>query len=129
VLFRSSVALVYLVARSIVRPLADLPRVSQEIQAGNYAARADVDAAHATGSAAAALNQALDELTSLVQTREERDRIQNQIITLLDEVSAVAEGDLTVEAEVTADALGSVADSFNYMISELRGIAANVTQT
>lgn len=124
-----SAALVYLVARSIVRPLADLTRVSEEIQAGNFAARAEVDAGHATGSAAAALNQALDELTGLVQTREERDRIQSQIITLLDEVSAVAEGDLTVEAEVTADALGSVADSFNYMISELRGIVANVNQT
>ena len=121
--------LAVLVSRSFLDPLRHLTGVSEEIQAGNLGARANVTDEHAIGRAADALNLALDEVTSLVQTREERDRIQQQIITLLDEVSAVAEGDLTVEAEVTADALGSVADSFNYMISELRGIVASVNQT
>lgn len=121
--------LAVLVSRSFLDPLRHLTGVSEEIQAGNLGARASVNDEHAIGRAAEALNLALDEVTSLVQTREERDRIQQQIITLLDEVSAVAEGDLTVEAEVTADALGSVADSFNYMISELRGIVASVNQT
>ena len=49
-----------------------------------------------------------------------------QIVKLLGEVSSVAEGDLTVEAEVSADALGSVADSFNYMIVELRQVIGRV---
>jgi twitching motility protein PilJ len=40
-------------------------------------------------------------------------------------VSTAAEGDLTVKAEVTADALGSVADAFNLMIA---GLLSLVTQ-
>src|SRR5207248_483095 len=59
----------------------------------------------------------------------ERDALQQQITKLLDEVSNVAEGDLTVQAEVTADVLGSVADAFNYMIVELRSIIENVNRT
>lgn len=125
----ASFTVVYFVTRSIVGPLSNLTDVLIEIHSGNLGARAEVASEHLTGQAGQALNLALDELTGLVQTREERDRIQNQIITLLDEVSAVAEGDLTIEAEVTADALGSVADSFNYMISELRAIVASVNET
>jgi twitching motility protein PilJ len=41
-------------------------------------------------------------------------------------VSSVAEGDLTVEAEVSDSALGAVADSFNYMITELRQVIGRV---
>ncbi len=124
-----AIPLVIFVARSILDPLTELAEVTEEIQAGNLTARVHISGDNVTSHAGLALNQALDELTSLVQTREDQDRIQDQIITLLDEVSAAAEGDLTVEAAVTADALGSVADSFNYMISELRGIVANVNQT
>ena len=47
---------------------------------------------------------------------------------LLDEVSAVAEGDLTVEAEVSSGSLGAVADSFNYMTAELRQIVGRVNE-
>lgn len=123
-------AIAYLVARSITDPLRQLDEASAAVQAGDLGARAMVHDSQAIGHTAQALNSTLDELTTQLQVREEeRDRLQQQIITLLDEVSAVAEGDLTVEAEVTADALGSVADSFNYMIAELRGIVASVNQT
>jgi twitching motility protein PilJ len=124
------ITIAYLVARTILDPLNDLKNVTEEVRAGNLVARAQVSDGHAIGHTAMALNTALDDVTATLQMREEeRDRLQQQIITLLDEVSAVAEGDLTVEAEVTADALGSVADSFNYMISELRGIVTSVNQT
>ena len=67
------------------------------------------------------MNQTLDSLVSLVQTRAERDELQSSIRHLLDEVSEVAAGDLTVEAQVSAGPTGAIADSFNYMIEELRG--------
>jgi len=41
-------------------------------------------------------------------------------------VSGVGEGDLTKEAKVTADATGALADSFNYMLEELRVVIGNV---
>jgi twitching motility protein PilJ len=52
--------------------------------------------------------------------------MQAAVMKLLEEISGVAEGDLTVEAEVTADVTGAVADSFNFMIAELRRIIGQV---
>jgi twitching motility protein PilJ len=52
--------------------------------------------------------------------------MQSSVTKLLEEVSGVADGDLTVEAEVTADMTGAIADSFNYMITQLRDIISDV---
>src|SRR5262249_18746066 len=60
------------------------------------------------------------------QSHDDRARLQESITKLLEEVSGVAEGDLTREAEVTADVTGAIADSFNYMIEQLRQIISNV---
>ncbi|MCC7105630.1 MAG: methyl-accepting chemotaxis protein [Chloroflexi bacterium] len=116
-------------SRLVVRPLNDLQRVANAIRGGDYSARAAAPGKDEIGQVAASLNRMLDEVTGLIQTRDERDRIQQQIIKLLGEVSSAAEGDLTVEAEVTDGELGSVADAFNYMVSELRRIIENVNDT
>jgi twitching motility protein PilJ len=71
------------------------------------------------------LNTTIDRLQGLVQTESDRDKMQHQVMDLLSVVSTAAEGDLTVKAEVTADALGSVADAFNLMIV---GLMTLVTQ-
>ncbi|MBA3827269.1 MAG: methyl-accepting chemotaxis protein, partial [Ktedonobacterales bacterium] len=55
--------------------------------------------------------------------------LQGQIEKLLQEVSAVGEGDLRVQAEVTPDTLGVLADSFNYMIEELAKVVGRVQST
>jgi twitching motility protein PilJ len=72
----------------------------------------------------------LDSIASLAEaSKNERDRMQAAVKKLLEEVSGVAEGDLTVEAEVTADVTGPVAHSFNMMIGELRQIIGQVQST
>lgn len=119
---------VYL-SRRLVAPVQSLAFVAQDVTQGNYSARAPQTSRDEVGQTAAAFNQMLDELGGLIQTREERDEIQNQIVRLLTEVSAVAEGDLTIEAEVTADEVGAIADAFNYMVAELRGVISNVNET
>ncbi|MEP6923126.1 MAG: methyl-accepting chemotaxis protein [Pyrinomonadaceae bacterium] len=68
----------------------------------------------------------LDNVLRLVQSQEERDQLQSSIMKLLEEVADVAEGDLTGQAEVTADATGAIADAFNYMIDELRTVVRRV---
>src|SRR5579883_2272653 len=55
--------------------------------------------------------------------------LQAQIEKLLQEVSAVGDGDLRVQAEVTSDTLGVLADSFNYMIEELAKVVGRVQST
>jgi methyl-accepting chemotaxis protein len=68
----------------------------------------------------------LENILKLVQSQDERDQLQRSIMKLLDEVADVAEGDLTGQAEVTADATGAIADAFNYMIDELRDVVRRV---
>jgi twitching motility protein PilJ len=53
--------------------------------------------------------------------------MQHQVMDLLSVVSTAAEGDLTVKAEVTADALGSVADAFNLMITGLTNLVTQAS--
>jgi twitching motility protein PilJ len=77
---------------------------------------------------ATSLNAMLDSTLGLIQTREERDAMQAAVEKLLTEVKDVAKGDLTVEAEVTSDFTGAIADSFNLMIGQLRGIIAGVQE-
>jgi methyl-accepting chemotaxis protein len=117
------------VRRTVTQPVRGLALVAQRVQAGDLHARAPILGQDELGGVAASLNTMLDEITALVQTREERDGLQRQITKLLDEVSEVAQGDLTVQAEVTSGTLGAVADAFNYMIEELRGIIENVNRT
>ena len=124
-----ALAAAFLFGRKLVEPIRNLADVAARVREGDMTARATVMSQDEVGQTAASLNQMLDEITALVQTREERDNLQRQITGLLMEVSDVAEGDLTVEAQVTADTLGSVADAFNYMIGELRQIISNVNET
>jgi len=60
---------------------------------------------------------------------EQNERNQQAILRLLDEMGSLADGDLTVEATVTQDITGTIADSFNYAIEELRKLVATVNET
>jgi methyl-accepting chemotaxis protein len=100
-----------------------------EVGMGNFEARADVTSTDELGAVASSLNAMLDNTLALIQSREERDDIQASIARLLEEVSGVAEGDLTKEVEVTADVTGAIADSFNYMIEQLRKIIGRVQES
>ncbi|MFN8512403.1 MAG: methyl-accepting chemotaxis protein [Thermomicrobiales bacterium] len=123
----SLVAVFLVITRVVTRPLGELEAAAGRIGAGDYDVRAPVESDDELGRVARAVNGMVDQITSSArQQSEQSNTMQNQIVKLLDEVSSVAEGDLTVEAEVTADALGAVADSFNYMIVELRGIIGRV---
>jgi len=68
----------------------------------------------------------IDELRLIVQTQEERDDLQKSIIKLLSEVSEVAAGDLTVQAEVSPEMTGAIAEAFNRMTKELRSLIKQV---
>ncbi|MGI9248163.1 MAG: methyl-accepting chemotaxis protein [Woeseiaceae bacterium] len=64
-----------------------------------------------------------------IEQAEQNDRNQQAILRLLDEMGSLADGDLTVEATVTEDITGTIADSFNYAIEELRKLVATVNDT
>ncbi len=61
------------------------------------------------------------------QQREVQERRQQEsILKLLDEISALAEGDLTTRATVTEEFTGSIADSVNYAVTELRRLVGAI---
>jgi methyl-accepting chemotaxis protein len=97
-----------------------------QIGMGNFDARAEVASKDELGRVADSLNAMLDNTLALIQTREERDAMQASTTKLLDEISALADGDLTKRAEVTADMTGAIADSFNLMAEQLGGVVQQV---
>lgn len=66
--------------------------------------------------------------SSRVQS-EQNERNQQAILRLLDELGSLADGDLTVEATVTEDITGAIADSINYAIEKLRELVATINET
>ena len=128
VLFIAATA-VYMISRGITSQVNAIMRLFSQISVGNYQARVDVNSSDELGLMARSLNGMLDNTLALIQSRDERDNIQQSIMKLLEEVAGVASGDLTKEAEVTADVTGAIADSFNYMIGELRQLISSVQKT
>lgn len=61
--------------------------------------------------------------------RKETDRNQQAILRLLDELSSLADGDLTVQATVTEDITGAIADSINYAVEALRGLVTTINHS
>jgi len=64
-----------------------------------------------------------------LETAELNQRNQEAILRLLDEMSSLADGDLTVEATVTEDVTGAIADSVNFAVEALRDLVSGVNST
>ena len=61
--------------------------------------------------------------------QEENERNQMAILRLLDELGDLAEGDLTVNATVSEDFTGAIADSVNFAIDQLRQLVLAINST
>ena len=66
---------------------------------------------------------------NLLESEQIKDKNQQAILRLLDDISDLADGDLTVEATVTEDFTGTIADSINFAIAELRSLVENVANS
>jgi len=69
----------------------------------------------------------LDDARVRAQDSEhENKRNQEAILRLLNEMGNLADGDLTVQASVTEDVTGAIADSINFTIEELRTLVRGI---
>lgn len=66
---------------------------------------------------------------NLIKTEQQNRRNQNAIGRLLDEISTLADGDLTVHATITEDITGAIADAINYTTDQLRHLVSSINQT
>ena len=124
----------YFVRRRIQDRTLGLVDVCRNFAAGDRAVRATVIGDDEFAMLAMSLNTLLDSqgfAAGGVTAAGGNDAaaLQAQIEKLLQEVSAVGDGDLRVQAEVTPDTLGVLADSFNYMIEELAKVVGRVQST
>jgi twitching motility protein PilJ len=134
--FGTSLALGQVMNRQIKRSTTDLQTQFEAVSQGNLNANATIYSEDEFGRLAAGFNQMARVIlttTSEAQRKAEeqeqaKEDLQRQVIRLLDDVEGAARGDLTVQAEVTADVLGAVADSFNLTIQNLREIVQQVKQ-
>jgi len=63
------------------------------------------------------------------ESADQNSRNQQAILRLLDEMSTLADGDLTAHATVTEDITGAIADSVNFSIDALRNLVATINDT
>jgi twitching motility protein PilJ len=121
--------------RQVRRSVTDLQQQFDTVIKGNLSARATVFTEDEFGRLASSFNKmsrviltTTSEAQRKAQEQEQaKEDLQRQVIRLLDDVEGAARGDLTVQAEVTADVLGAVADSFNLTIQNLREIVEQVS--
>jgi twitching motility protein PilJ len=73
--------------------------------------------------------QVADTRKAAAQQEARNERNQRAIMTLLDEMSSLADGDLTVHATVSEDITGAIADSVNYAVEALRELVTTINES
>ncbi len=63
-----------------------------------------------------------DSENKVARSNQKNATNQRAILRLLDEITDLAEGDLTTRATVTEDITGAIADSVNYAVDTIRGL-------
>jgi twitching motility protein PilJ len=63
------------------------------------------------------------------ESQKRNEANQRAILRLLDEMTSLADGDLSTHATVTEDITGAIADSVNYSIDALRDLVSTINQT
>ena len=125
----------YFIQRQIRDRLLAVVDVCRDYAGGDRTIRAPVSGEDEFAMLSMSLNTLLDNQgfiqggVSVGSNGNDAAALQAQIEKLLQEVSAVGDGDLRVQAEVTPDTLGVLADSFNYMIEELAKVVGRVQAT
>ena len=98
--------------------------------AGNTIPLALLAAASVALAALAVLFRSVANIRKMAEKQAaQNQRNQEAILRLLDELSNLADGDLTVQATVTEDVTGAIADSINYAIEALRELVTTINST
>ncbi|MGV2828872.1 methyl-accepting chemotaxis protein [Myxosarcina sp. GI1(2024)] len=134
--FGTAAAIGSVTAKQVQRASQDLQSQFDDVYRGNLNAKATVYSQDELGRLADGFNRMTRVISTTTQeaqkraeeTEQAKEDLQRQVIRLLDDVEGAARGDLTVQATVTADVLGAVADAFNLTIQSLREIVRQVKE-
>jgi twitching motility protein PilJ len=132
--FGTSFLLGKFLSRQVELASRDIQNQFELVYQGNLDAKATAYAQDEMGQLALGFNRMMRVILTTTneaqrraeETEQAKEDLQRQVIRLLDDVEGAARGDLTVQATVTADVLGAVADAFNLTIQSLREIVRQV---
>lgn len=117
----------YLMNLTITQPLTELAKLTQRLRNGQTDVRASVLGRDEIAVVAASINQMLDHIGHLVeQTQTQHQRLQDAAERLVEQVTRVGDGDLTVQAEVNVESIGTLADVFNFIVEQLGNLVGRV---
>ena len=143
-----------IIAGSLSSPLRRLSRFTQQIGRGEMGERLiDSDRRDEIGTLSLELNNMAEQLEVLIEEKQQeaeriaearqevaqteaelriqeqrqaKELLQRRALELLIEVDPISRGDLTIRANVTEDEIGTIADSYNSTIRNLRKLVLEV---
>ncbi|NEP59485.1 MAG: HAMP domain-containing protein [Symploca sp. SIO2G7] len=135
------------IANRATRPLLAATDAVEKIGQGELDTRVEVQGEDEIAVLGANINQMAQQLKNLIQEqilaseqerelevseklaeeqRQLKEALQQRALELLMEVEPISQGDLTTRAKVTADEIGTIADSYNATVGSLRKIVTQV---
>ncbi|HAA28839.1 MAG TPA: methyl-accepting chemotaxis protein [Cyanobacteria bacterium UBA8553] len=128
------------IANRATRPILAATRAVEKLGQGELDTRLEVEGEDELAYLGANINNMAGQIEKLLQEQvlaaEERQRtdeqlelkeaLQQRALELLMEVDPISKGDLTIRAKVTADEIGTIADSYNATVANLRKVVVKV---
>ena len=127
-------ALSQLIADRATRPIVDAAEAVDKIGKGDLSVKLPVEGEDELAALSSNINRMAGQIEDLLFTQEaetdrqrkEKEALQQGVMGLLLDVEGAQKGDLTVKAQMTDGAIGSIADAFNTTINKLRGLLKEV---
>ena len=127
-------ALSQLIADRATRPVVDAAEAVNKIGRGDLDVKLDVEGEDEIAALNSNINKMVGQIQDLLftqeaetnQQRKEKEALQQGVMGLLLDVEGAQKGDLTVKAQITDGAIGSIADAFNTTMRKLRELLQEV---
>ena len=125
-----------LVAERATSPIIQAADAVNKIGRGDLDTKVEIKGQDELADLGSNINKMAKQIANLIsiqeqeaqRQRQEKDILQQGVMGLLLDVEGAQKGDLTVKAEMTDGAIGSVADAFNATISKLRELLQQVQE-
>ena len=125
-----------LIAERATRPIVEAADAVSKIGQGDLDTKIEVKGQDELADLGSNINNMAKQIANLIsiqeeeahRQRQEKDILQQGVMGLLLEVEGAQKGDLTVRAQMSDGAIGSVADAFNATVSKLRELLQQVQE-
>lgn len=111
----------WLISGTLVKRLRELRRVTQVVEQGKLEERVQVVGRDEIADVSASVNGMLEAIVGLIdETRSQRDALTNAAEHLFSDMRVVSAGDLRINAPVSNDPIGMLANAFNFTVGRFR---------